>query len=65
MTPEHERWAEAHTVLELHGDKVFDVIADRIGTLARTGDEAGVMLTRKGWRSVQHFNRPDSSCRAA
>ena len=48
MTPEHERWAEAHTVLELHGDKVFDVIADRIGTLARSGDEAGV----NRWREI-------------
>lgn len=35
-------------MLELHGDKVFDVIADRIGTLARAGDEAGV----NRWREI-------------
>ena len=48
MTPEHERWAEAHTVMELHGERVFAFIAERVVELARAGDEAGV--TR--WREI-------------
>ena len=49
MTPEQERWGEASMVLSQHGDAVYAFIAERITTLARDGDEAGV--TR--WRQIE------------
>ncbi len=48
MSPDQERWAEAHTVMELHGDGVFTFIAERIIALARYGDQAGV----DRWREI-------------
>ena len=48
MTPERERWAEAHTVLALHGDGVFTYIAERINELARDVDQEGV----DRWREI-------------
>ncbi len=48
MTLDQERWAEAHMVLDLHGNGVFPFIAERIIALARDGDEAGV----NRWRDI-------------
>ncbi|TPG13171.1 DUF6961 family protein [Sphingomonas oligophenolica] len=48
LTRDQERWAEAHTVLDLHGDFVFTFIAERIIDLAREGDQDGV----DRWREI-------------
>ena len=48
MTPDQERWAEAHTVMQQHGDGVFTFVAGRIVALARAGDEDGV----RRWREI-------------
>ena len=48
MPLDQERWAEAHTVLKLHGDDAFTFIAERIIALARDGDEDGV----NRWREI-------------
>lgn len=42
MTPDRERWAEALTVEEIHGDSAPAYIAERIGALAIEGDFDGV-----------------------
>ncbi len=48
MMPDHERWAEAHAVLDMHGDGVFTYIAARINELARNGGQQGV----DRWREI-------------
>ena len=48
MTPNQERWAEALSVEEIHGDTAPAFIAERIGALALQGDEAGV----ERWRQI-------------
>ena len=47
MTLEKERWAEATTIMRQHGDGAPAWIAERIGALALTGDEAGVQRFRE------------------
>ena len=42
LTPETERWAEALAVERMHGDGASAFIAERVATLARAGDGAGV-----------------------
>jgi len=48
VTPNQERWAEALSVEEIHGDTAPAFIAERIGALALQGDEAGV----ERWRQI-------------
>ncbi|MBP8235641.1 MAG: hypothetical protein KAY22_25435 [Rhizorhabdus sp.] len=42
MTPDEERWAEALAVERIHGAGAPRYVAERIGTLALAGDQAGV-----------------------
>lgn len=46
MTTEQERWAEAIAVMKKHGDGVNAYLAERVATLAKSGDMAGV---RRWW----------------
>ena len=48
MTPEQERWAEALSVLRLHGDRARVFVAERIGALALAGDVAGIQR----WKEI-------------
>lgn len=48
MTTDEERWAEALMVERLHGERAQIHIAERVGTLALVGDEAGV----ERWREI-------------
>ncbi len=57
MTADQERWAEAHTVLDLHGDRVFTFIAERTIEVARDGDEAGVLRWREFADRVSRLQR--------
>jgi protein-disulfide isomerase-like protein with CxxC motif len=47
LTPEQERWAEALAIERLHGEGAPRWIAERIGTLALAGDDAGVERFRE------------------
>lgn len=42
MTPDQERWAEALAVERIHGANAPRYVAERIGTLALAGDQAGI-----------------------
>lgn len=42
MRADLERWAEALAVEQEHGANAGDYIAERVGTLALAGDQAGV-----------------------
>ncbi|WP_277968196.1 DUF6961 family protein [Sphingomonas echinoides] len=42
MTPDIERWAEALAAYRAHGERAHVHVAERIGTLATDGDQAGV-----------------------
>ncbi|WP_300114275.1 hypothetical protein [Sphingobium sp.] len=43
MTPDQERYAEALAIERMHGAYAPQWIAERIGSLAMAGDEAGVL----------------------
>lgn len=48
MIDERELWACAHQVLRQHGDYTDSFIAQRVGELAKRGDESGVAT----WRAI-------------
>lgn len=58
MTPDQERYAEALTIERMHGADAPRWIAERIGSLALAGDEAGVL------RFVEIARRLDELMRA-
>ena len=48
MTPDEERWAEAHAVLRRHGARAPVFVAERIGALALAQD----MVGNERWREI-------------
>lgn len=42
LSPEHERWAFAAKVMDMHGDDIGIFIAERIRSLAENADHDGV-----------------------
>ena len=61
MTRDHEVWAEALLLERQHGDAAPQMIAERIRTLARDGDESGVarwLAIADRYDSLQPDDRP-------
>lgn len=54
MTVEQERWAEALAVMKEHGEGTNAFLAERVATLARSGNLAGV---RRWWEIAQCCDR--------
>jgi hypothetical protein len=48
MLSEWELWACANQVLQTHGDKASRHVAEQIGALALSGDEAGI----RTWQAI-------------
>jgi hypothetical protein len=48
VTLKDERWSEGMAAHQMYGGRAHDPIAARIGTLATSGDDAGIA----GWREI-------------
>ena len=58
MTEDEFRWAEAWTIYRTHGDRAELWLAERVGSLALAGDEAGVERFRQIASKLDAIVRP-------
>lgn len=61
MTEDKFRWAEAWTTYRTHGDQSELWLAERVGSLALAGDEAGVGRFRQIAVKLDEILRPSGS----
>ena len=58
MSPDHERWAEALAIERQHGDQAPVFLAERLGALALTGDDAGVERLKQIASKLDQLRNP-------